>query len=346
MEFSVSEVASLLKGEIEGDANVNVSKFGKIQDADELSISFLSNPKYENFIYATNAAAVIVGKDFTPSKKVRTTLIRVDDPYLCFSVLLDEYHRLTSFQKEGTENPSFLGKESVLGKNVYRGAFSYIGDNVRIGDNVKIYPHVYIGDDVEIGNQTIIRSGVKIYENTKIGNHCVFHSGVVIGSDGFGFAPMDDGSYKTIPQIGNVVIEDHVDIGANTVIDCATFDSTIIRKGVKLDNLIQIAHNVEIGENTVIAALAGISGSSKIGRNCIIGGQAGITGHAELADESKIAAQAGITKSYKKKGTVLLGSPAFERDKYAKSFIIYKKLPDLMHRINELEKKVLSLSEK
>ena len=249
---------------------------------------------------------------------------------------------MNSFQKEGVEEPSFLGDNSTIGKNAYRGAYSYIGNNVKIGDHVKIYPHTYIGDNVEIGDHTIFRSGVKVYENTKIGSHCVFHSGAIIGSDGFGFAPREDGSYKTIPQIGNVIIEDHVDIGANTVIDCATFDSTIIRKGVKLDNLIQIAHNVEIGENTVMAALSGISGSSRIGKNCVVGGQIGMVGHVELADESKVAAQTGITKSYKKKGTILIGAPALEKDKFIKSYVVYKKLPDLLERIRKLEKQVLN----
>lgn len=345
MEFSVRDVAELLNGKIEGDATKSISKFGKIQDADPSSISFLSNPKYENYIYSTNAAVVIVRKDFIPARELKTTLIRVDDPYLSFSVLLDEYHRMTSFQKEGIEEPCYIGKNSVTGKNIYRGAFSYIGEHVIIGDHVKIYPHVYIGDNAEIGDYTIVRSGVKIYENVKIGKHCVIHSGSVIGSDGFGFAPMEDGSYKTIPQVGNVIIEDHVDIGANTVIDCATFDSTIIKKGVKLDNLIQIAHNVEIGENTVIAALTGISGSSKIGKNCVIGGQTGMVGHAELGDKIKVGAQTGITKSYLKQGTILLGAPALERDKFVKLFVIYKKLPDLLERIKNLEKKILSSPE-
>jgi len=345
MEFSVRDLADLLKGEVEGNERQNISKFGKIQDADESSISFLSNPKYESFIYTTNAAAVIVGKDFIPERELKTTLIKVDDPYLSFSVLLDEYHRMTSFQKEGVEEPSFIGEHSVIGEKIYRGAFSYIGKNVKIGENVKIYPHAYIGDNVVIGDNTIIQAGVKIYENTQIGNHCVIHAGVVVGSDGFGFAPREDGTYKTIPQIGNVVIEDHVDIGANTVIDCATFDSTIIRKGVKLDNLIQIAHNVEIGENTVMAALSGISGSSTIGKNCVIGGQTGMIGHGELADNCKVAAQTGISKSFKKEGAILIGAPAMERNQFVKTYLAYKKLPDLMERIKKLEKKVLSTLE-
>jgi UDP-3-O-[3-hydroxymyristoyl] glucosamine N-acyltransferase len=345
MHFRLRDIADLLQGEIVGCEDVVVSGLGKIQEAEEGSIAFLANPKYENHIYGTKAAAVLVKRDFVPSKPLSTNLIMVDDPYLAFSILLDEYFKIISFQKHGIEQPSYIGNNSGCGENGYRGAFSYIGENVQIGNNVKIYPHVYIGDHVKVGNDTIIRAGVKIYENSVIGNHCVIHSGTVIGSDGFGFAPAKDGTYKKIPQIGNVVIEDDVEIGSNTVIDRATMGSTIIHHGVKLDNLIQIAHNVEIGDNTVIAAQTGISGSSKLGKNCIIGGNVGMVGHIELGDRITVGARSGISKSWKESGTILWGYTAFEREQSVKSYVIFKKLPDLLQRIRDLEKKVLHQQE-
>ncbi|MEQ6122436.1 UDP-3-O-(3-hydroxymyristoyl)glucosamine N-acyltransferase [Reichenbachiella sp. MALMAid0571] len=343
MDFKISQIAHILNAKVEGNPDLVVNNIESIEEAGEGSISFLSNPKYENFIYTTKASAVIVDHKFEPKEEVKTTLIRVDDPYLSFTALLEEYHKMISFQKLGVEEPSFMGSDSSHGENVYRGAFSYIGNNVTIGNNCKIYPQVYIGDNVIIGDNTILHSGAKIYANCKIGNHCVVHSGAVIGSDGFGFAPQKDSTYKTIPQIGNVVIEDHVDIGANTTIDCATFGSTVIKSGVKLDNLIQIAHNTEIGKNTVIAAQAGISGSTKVGENCVIAGQTGIVGHLKIGDHITIAAQSGITKNINKKGAVMLGSPAFEMADYKKSYVIFKRLPDLMNRIKELEQKILNL---
>jgi UDP-3-O-[3-hydroxymyristoyl] glucosamine N-acyltransferase len=314
----------------------------KIQDAKKGQIAFLSNPKYEQYLYTTKASAVLVKKDFQPKKEFTTTLLLVDDPYSSFTILLEEYHKHISFQKTGIEQPSFVGENSVLGKDIYRGAFSYIGNNVTIGDNVKIYPHVFVGDDVVIGDHTILHPNVKLYAGTKIGNHCEIHSGTVIGSDGFGFAPQDDGSYKSIPQLGNVIIEDHVAIGANTVIDCATLlgDSTIIRQGVKLDNLIQIAHNVEIGKNTVIAAQTGISGSTKIGENGMLAGQVGIAGHLVIANNTSIGAQAGIGKSIKEEGQKILGSPAFDIKEYFRAYAVFKRLPQLSERLRELEKKV------
>jgi UDP-3-O-[3-hydroxymyristoyl] glucosamine N-acyltransferase len=258
-------------------------------------------------------------------------------------VLLEEYHKLISFQKSGIEQPSFIGEKTVVGQNIYRGAFSYIGTNVRIGDNARIYPHVFIGDDTTIGNNVILHPNVKLYAGTRIGNNCVIHSGTVIGSDGFGFAPQDDGTYKTIPQLGNVIIEDNVTIGANTVIDCATLfgDSTIIRKGVKLDNLIQVAHNVEIGKNTVIAAQAGISGSTRLGDNCIVGGQVGLAGHLVIANNTGFGAQAGVSKSISEEGQKLMGSPAFDVKEYYRAYAVFKKLPDLNYRLRELEKKMM-----
>lgn len=343
MEFSIDQIAVMLEGDVIGDGSLKIKTLAQIEKAQEGSLSFLSNLKYEHFIYTTKASAVIVKKGFQPKNEVQPTLIVVDDPYSSFTVLLEEYHKFINFQKTGIENPSFIGDNCKVGEAIYRGAFSYIGNNVNIGSNVKLYPHSYIGDNVSIGNNTIIQAGVKIYAQTVIGNNCVIHAGTVIGSDGFGFAPQSDGTYKTIPQLGNVIIEDNVDIGANTVIDCATMESTIIRKGVKLDNLIQIAHNVEVGKNTVIAAQSGISGSSKIGENCIIAGQVGVIGHLIIADKTTVGAQAGVGKSIKEPGTILLGSPGFDRAKYLRSYAAYRNLPELVKRIKELEEKILNL---
>jgi UDP-3-O-[3-hydroxymyristoyl] glucosamine N-acyltransferase len=342
MEFTIEQIAGMLQGEVKGNGKEKINMLSKIQDAKKGQIAFLSNPKYENFIYSTQASAVIVSKSFVPKKEIASTLILVDDPYLSFTILLEEYHKLISFQKSGIEEPSFIGPNTTVGKNIYRGAFSYIGSNVKIGDNVKIYPHAFVGDNVEIGNNTILHPGTKLYADSKVGSNCVIHSGTVIGSDGFGFAPQPDGTYKTIPQLGNVVIEDNVTIGGNTVIDCATLfgDSTVIRKGVKLDNLIQIAHNVEVGKNTVIAAQTGISGSSKIGENSILGGQVGIAGHLVIANNTGIGAQAGIGKSIKKEGQKIIGSPAFDVGEYYRSYAVFKQLPDLNQRLRELEKKI------
>lgn len=340
MEFSIAQIAAMLAGEVKGDGAEKINMLAKIQDAKKGQIAFLSNPKYEHFIYTTHASAVIVKKDFQAKKEITSTLILVDDPYSSFTALLEEYHKLISFQKVGVEQPAYIGENSQAGKNIYRGAFSYVGNNVRIGDNVKIYPHVFIGDNSVIGNDTILHPNVKIYAGTSIGNNCVVHAGAVIGSDGFGFAPQEDGSYKTIPQLGHVLVEDNVTIGANTVIDCATMfgDYTVIRKGVKLDNLIQIAHNVEIGKNTVIAAQAGISGSTKIGENVMIAGQVGIAGHLEIANKTQIGAQAGISKSVKEEGHQILGYPAFNIKEYFRSYAVFKRLPELNDRIRELEK--------
>lgn len=342
IEFSVEYIAKLLDGEVEGDGSVKIRHLGKIESARADEISFLSNPKYEPSVYTTQAGAVIVRKEFVPKKPVSTALVRVEDPYLAFTALLEEYHKLVSFQKQGVEEPSYLGTNCQVGEGVYRGAFSYLGDDCKIGKQVKIYPQAYIGDKVQIGDHTVIQSGAKIYPGTIIGSHCVIHAGAVIGSDGFGFAPQPDGTYKTIPQVGNVVIGHHVDIGANTTIDCATMESTIIRDGVKLDNLIQIAHNVEIGENTVIAAQTGVSGSTKVGKNCVLAGQVGIVGHLQIGDGSKVGAQAGVGKSMKP-GSIELGSPSFDRSKYLRVYAAFKNLPDLVERIRQLEKKILTL---
>jgi UDP-3-O-[3-hydroxymyristoyl] glucosamine N-acyltransferase len=342
MQFTIEQIAAMLGGQIQGNKADKISMLAKIQDAKPGQLSFLSNPKYEQYIYTTGASAVIVKKDFVPKKDLNTTLILVDDPYVSFTVLLEEYHKLISFQKNGVEEPSFLGQGVSIGNAVYRGAFSYIGNQCKIGNNVKIYPHTYIGDNVVIGDNTILHSGVKIYSDTRIGNNCVIHSGTVIGSDGFGFAPQADGSYKTIPQLGNVIIEDNVAIGANTVIDCATLfgDATVIQKGVKLDNLIQVAHNVEIGKNTVIAAQSGISGSTKVGENCMIAGQVGIAGHLVIANKTSIGAQAGVSKSISEEGQRLIGYPVFDIREYFKSYAVFKKLPEINQRLAELERKV------
>jgi UDP-3-O-[3-hydroxymyristoyl] glucosamine N-acyltransferase len=345
MKFPIKEIASLLQGEIIGSKDVVIDNVSTLENANEGCLSFLSNPKYENHIYETNASAVLVKSDFEPAKEISTTLIKVKDPYLSFSILLDEYDKLISYQKEGIEEPSFIGKGSSTGEKIYRGAFSFIGENVTIGKNVKIFPHVYVGDEVMIGDNTILHSGVKIYANTRMGTNCHIHAGAVIGSDGFGFAPQKDGTYKKIPQLGNVILEDNVDIGANTVVDCATLESTIIKKGAKLDNLIQIAHNVVIGENTVIAGQTGISGSTKIGKNCILAGQVGIAGHVDIADKVTIGAQAGITKSITTEGQILLGSPAIYVGDFRRSITIFKKLPELQEKLLRLEAKVKNFQE-
>ncbi len=348
MEFTINQIAGLLGGKVQGDGNAKINMLAKIQDAKSGQIAFLSNPKYEQFIYTTQASAVIVKNDFVPKKAVTSTLILVDDPYSSFTALLEEYHKMISFQKSGVEQPSFIGEGSTTGEGVYRGAFSYIGNNVSLGKNVKIYPHVYVGDNVIIGDNTVLHASVKLYSGTRVGSYCVIHSGTVVGSDGFGFAPQADGTYKTIPQLGNVIIEDHVTIGANTVLDCATLfgDSTVIRQGAKLDNLIQIAHNVEIGKNTVIAAQAGISGSTKIGDNSILGGQVGIAGHLVLANNTSIGAQAGLGKSISKPGEKLMGSPAIGLTEYYKSYAMFRQLPDITHRLKDLERKLAELARK
>lgn len=343
MEFTTKQIANLIGGELKGSDSIKISTVAKIEEASEGSIAFLSNPKYENYLYSTDASAVIVNKSFVPKDSVKTALILVDDAYTSFTMLLEEYHRISSFLKAGVEDPAFIGPNSITGQHIYRGAFSYIGDHCRIGNNVKIYPHAYIGDHVEIGDNTIIYPGVKIYSKSSIGSFCTLHAGAVIGSDGFGFAPQKDGSYKDIPQIGNVILEDHVSVGANTVIDCATMGSTVVREGTKLDNLIQIAHNVEIGKHTVIAAQTGISGSTKVGDYCMIGGQVGLAGHLKIANRTNIGAQSGIGKNITEEGKAFLGSPAFEFKKYFKSAAIFRKLPELQKRIEELEQKILNL---
>ncbi len=343
MEFTVDQLASLLDGEVHGDGSLTVDRISTLENAEPGSISFLHNPRYESLLYTTQASAVIVNRDLEVKQKLDTTLIAVQNAYDSLTTLLNQYERLTQEQKSGVEEPAFIGENSTTGSGVYRGAFSYIGENVKIGNQVKIHPHAYIGDHVTIGDHTIIHSGVRIYPQTKIGRYCVIQAGAVIGSEGFGFAPQEDGSFRAIPQIGQVVLEDHVSIGANTTIDRATLEQTIIRKGVKLDNLIMVAHNVEVGENTAVAAQSGISGSTKIGKNCIIAGQVGIVGHLDIADQVTVGAQAGIGKSIKQAGSVMLGSPAFDIGRYKRSYAVFRNLPEIAGRISELEKKILNL---
>ena len=339
MEFSLQQIAIMLGGQVQGDATLKVNSLGRIQEARQGQIAFLANPKYEQFIYTTQATAVIVNKDFELKKPVESALIRVDNAYTSFTRLLEEYSKLMASAKTGVEEPSFMGAGSMAGKNLYRGAFSYIGNNVRIGENVKIHPQVFIGDNCVIGNNTIIHPGVKVYAGNQIGSDCEIHSGTVIGSDGFGFAPQSDGTYKAIPQLGNVIIEDCVTIGANNVIDCATMpgDHTVIRAGAKLDNLIQVAHNVQIGKNTVIAAQAGISGSTRIGDNCMIGGQAGIGGHLDVANRTSLGAQSGLSRSIKEEGTKLFGTTAIDFGEFFRSYALFRKLPEIYNRLRKLE---------
>lgn len=338
MKFTATQIAGILEGDIEGNPDVEVSTLSKIEEGKEGSLTFLANPKYQSYIYSTKASITIVNKSFKPEEELSTTLIKVEDAYKSFSKLL-EYYNQVKLNKQGVEQPSFISESSSYGDNIYVGAFSYIGENVKIGDNVKIFPNSYIGDNTVIGNDTIIFSGAKIYSESVIGNNCVINSGAIIGADGFGFVPDEKGEYSKVPQIGNVILEDFVDVGAATTIDRATLGSTIIRRGVKLDNQIQIAHNVEIGKNTVIAAQTGVAGSTKIGENCQIGGQVGIAGHLVIGNNVKIQAQSGIGRKVKD-NELLQGSPSFGYGDYNKSYVHFKNLPKIVKSINELEKKV------
>ena len=337
MKFTAEQIAGILEGDVVGNPLVEVSKLSKIEEGEEGALTFLANPKYTHYIYSTKASIAIVNKDFEPEQDILTTLIKVDDAYKSFSKLL-QYYNQVKLNKFGIEQPSSITSSAKLGSDIYVGAFSYIGENVFIGNNVKIFPGCYIGDNVTIGNDTVLFAGAKIYSECIIGNNCIINSGVIIGADGFGFVPNKDGAYDKVPQIGNVIIEDFVDIGAATTIDRATLGSTVIRKGVKLDNQIQIAHNVEIGKNTVIAAQTGVAGSTKIGENCQIGGQVGFAGHLVIGNNVKLQAQSGIGKNIKDNET-LQGSPAFGYGDWNKSYVYFKNLPKLVKTINELEKK-------
>lgn len=336
MKFTAAEIAGILEGEVIGNPNAEVFKLSKIEEGIENSLTFLANPKYTNYIYNTKATIVIVNSTFIAEQEIKTTLIKVEDAYKAFSKLL-EYYNQVKLMKSGIEQPSVISEDVQYGSDLYLGSFSYVGKNVTIGDNVKIYPNCFIGDNVSIGNDTVLFAGVRIYSESEIGNNCYLHSGCIIGSDGFGFAPQEDGTFKKVPQIGNVIIEDNVEVGANTTIDRATLGATVIRKGVKLDNHIQIAHNVEIDQNTVIAAQTGIAGSTKIGKNCMIGGQVGIAGHLTIGDNVKIQAQSGIGKNLKNH-EVVQGSPAFNYVDFAKSFVHFKKLPKIVSELEDLKK--------
>jgi len=346
LQFTAQQIAIMIQGQLEGDATTAVNNFGKIEEAKKGDLSFLANPKYEEFLYTTQASIVIVNDSLVLKKGISATLIKVPDAYTAFATLLTKYQELKAQQLQGIEQPSFIAPSVKMGKNHYIAAFAHIGNNVNIGDDVKIYPNVVIAENVNIGNNVVLHPGVIIYADCVIGNNVTIHSNAVIGSDGFGFAPKADGSFQKVPQLGNVVIEDHVEIGSNTTIDRATMGSTFIRKGVKLDNLIQIAHNVEIGENTVIAAQCGISGSTKLGKSVMMGGQAGASGHLLVADGVKIAARSGLTKSIKQANLVVTGYPAGEHGATLRSQIQVKNLPLLEKRVKELEILVQQLTQK
>jgi len=341
MEFKAQSIADFLGGTVEGDANVSVSDVAKIEEGRPGTLTFLSNPKYNKYVYETEASIVIVNQDIELEAPVKATLIRVPDAYKAFASLLELVQQAKG-NKIGIENPSFIDASATIGKDVYIGAFAYIGKNVKVGNYVKVYPHTYVGDNSTIGDDSILFSGVKIYEDTRIGQACILHAGAVIGADGFGFAPKDDGTYQKIPQVGNVILEDLVEIGANTTIDCATMGSTIIRKGTKIDNLVQIAHNVEIGENTVMAALTGIAGSAKIGNNCRFGGQVGVVGHITIGDHVNVGAMAGVSSSIKSNNTVLL-APAMDIARAAKVTAVYRNLPQLRQQVIDLAKEVAQI---
>ena len=342
MEFSAKQIAELIDGVVVGNPDATINNVSKIEEGKPGTISFLSNPKYTKYIYETNASIVLVNKSFEPEKEVSATLIKVDDAYVAVAKLMQMYSESMP-RKSGVEQPSYVSESAKIGDFPYVGAFAYIGDNVTIGDNVSIYPNAYIGDNVTIGDNTIVYAGVKIYQGCKVGSKCVLHAGSVVGSDGFGFAPGEDGEYTKIPQLGNVILEDDVEIGANTTIDRATMGSTIVHKGVKLDNLVQIAHNVEVGDNTVMAAITAIAGSAKVGKNCMIGGHAGVAGHLSVADGTKLGAFTGVSKNVTKKDMFLRGLPAQDAKLYGRSYVNFKQLPDLVAQVKELKEEIKKL---
>ncbi len=343
MTFSAAQIAMLINGRVEGDANTQVASFGKIEEAGQGQLAFLANPKYEEYLYSTGASLIIVNESQELKQPVKATLIRVPDAYSAFATLLTAYEQMVKQQLSGIQEPSYIAKTAKLGDKIFIGAFAYLGENVSVGNNSKIFPNVFLGDNVKVGENCFIHPGVKIYHDCVIGNNVTIHAGSVIGSDGFGFAPQADGSFKKVPQIGNVVVEDFVEIGANATIDRATMGSTLIKSGAKLDNLIQVAHNVEVGNNTVIAAQSGISGSTKLGNNVMIGGQVGIVGHIQIADGTRINAQSGVSKSIKTPNTAVTGSPAFDYTSALRSQAVSRNLPELEKRIKELEKLVQQL---
>jgi UDP-3-O-[3-hydroxymyristoyl] glucosamine N-acyltransferase len=338
MKFTVGQIAHVVGGTVEGDAEATVSSLAKIEEAGPGALAFLANAKYEPFLYTTRATAVIVSPELPLRQPVAASLIRVPDPYSAFTKLLEFYAQATRVGKRGVEQPSYLAESATIGPGHYRGAFSYVGEGCVIGENVLIFPHAYIGDRVRIGDNSIIHAGAKIYPDTVIGQRCVVKAGAVVGTDGFGFAPQPDGSYKAIPQIGNVVLEDDVSIGANATVDCATMGSTVVRQGAKIDNLVQLAHNVEVGRHTVIAAQSGISGSSKVGDFCVLAGQVGLAGHLTLANKTTITAQAGVGKSVRQEGLTLQGSTAFDFKQNQRAQVVFRRLPELEQRVATLEK--------
>jgi UDP-3-O-[3-hydroxymyristoyl] glucosamine N-acyltransferase len=333
MKFTVDQIAQLIQGTVDGDGSATITTFHKIEEGKEGSISFLANPKYESFLYQSKATAIIVANDLVLKQKPVATLIKVQDPYSAFTILLQKYQEFTSVKETGIQQPSFISPTAKVGTDIYLGTFSSIGADSTVGNNTYIAAHVTIGNKVSIGQNCVIYPGVVIYNDTVIGNNCTLHANAVIGSDGFGFAPQADGTFTTIPQLGNVVLEDGVSVGANTTIDRATMGSTLIKKGVKIDNLVQIAHNVEIGANTAIAAQTGVSGSTKIGQNCLIGGQVGVAGHITIADKTIVTAQSGVTKTVRKEGQILGGTPASPNSEYLKRNALLRQLPDLLKRL-------------
>ena len=341
MEFKAKDIAALLQGKIEGDGEVLINNVSKIEEGRPNTLAFLANPKYEHYIYTTEASVVLVNHDFSPVQPVPCTMIRVPSAYDARAALLCMYEEMMRPQPQGIEQPSFIGEGVTLGEDPYIGAFAYIGKGAKIGNHVKIYPQAYIGEGVSIGDYTTLYAGVKIYYGCVIGSHCTIHAGTVIGADGFGFAPAGE-DYKKVAQIGNVVLEDQVEIGANACIDRATMGSTRIKKGVKLDNLVQIAHNVVIGENTVMAAQVGIAGTTKVGAHCMLGGQVGIAGHLKIADRTMLAAQSGVTNDIAE-GAVFMGAPAFDASKYRKCYVLFRKLPELYSQLRDLEKEIQTL---
>jgi len=343
MQFTAAQIAMLINGRVEGDASATVDSFGKIEEAKTSQLAFLANSKYEEYLYTTQASIIIINDAQQLKHPVSSTLIRVPDAYSAFAALLHKYQEMLRQQMSGIQEPSHIHKSAVIGQNVFVGAFSYISENVQVGNNAKIFPGAYLGNNVKVGDNTILHPGVKIYNDCVVGKNVIIHGGTVIGSDGFGFAPQAAGTYQKIPQIGNVVIEDYVEIGSNTTIDRATIGSTIIRAGAKLDNLIQIAHNVEVGANTVIAAQAGISGSTEIGQNVQIGGQAGLAGHIQIADGTKINGQSGVSKSIKTPNTAVTGTNAYDYASAMRSQAVSRHLPELEKRVAELEKLVQQL---
>lgn len=343
MNFSAAQIALLVNGVVEGDASASVSSFGKIEEAQQGQLAFLANPKYEDYLYTTQASIVLLAKDYQLKQPIAASIIRVDDAYSAFATLLAKYQEIASQQLVGIQQPSYISSSATMGSNCYVAAFAYIGNNVAIGNDVKIHSGVVVSNNVTIGNNVVLHAGVKIYTDCVVGNNIVIHAGTVIGADGFGFAPQADGSYSKVPQLGNVVIEDNVEIGANSTIDRATIGSTLIKQGAKIDNLVQIAHNVEVGNNTVIAAQAGISGSAKLGSNIMVGGQAGFAGHITVANGTKVGGQSGITKSITTENTSVNGTPAFDYKASLRSMAISKNLPELEKRVQELEKLIQEL---